>query len=107
MEKERVDAVAGTILNQLGGTGKLYAMVGAFDFLKISSGVCFKFRGSKKYNFVEIDYDEGTDLYTVSFEKINYRAFDAEKREVERIGSVMAEELVSVFEYTTGLYLIL
>lgn len=102
-EEKRNEEIAKNILLQLGGYGKLSAMAGAYDFLFISSGICFKFRGSRNANFVEVDYDEGSDLYTISFEKVNFRKAVSAFR--GRFSQAQASDLVPIFENVTGLYL--
>lgn len=104
-----VEQVANEILKQLGGFGRLKAMVGihnagfskgqeAFDRGQLS----FKFKGSKVANYCTITL-AGDDTYRVYFSHYNRRTFvEKNARTVER---VYAEDLKGLFEEHTGLYL--
>ena len=92
-----------TILNQLGGQGPLMAMTGAKNFLVLRNGIQFDLpsrfaRGG--INLVQITLNEG-DLYDVAFLKYSRRSMRCE--EVETLSDVYADDLVSVFQETTGL----
>ena len=45
--------VAKTILEQLGGAGRLQVMTGAYNFVAYPNGVSFKFK-NRKVNYVKI-----------------------------------------------------
>lgn len=94
--------VAQTILKQMGGVGKLQAMIGAKQFVSLNEppGVQFGFSNRKGPNKVVIKLN-GKDLYDVEFWKI--KKFDFNK--VDEANDVYAEHLKSVFEEATGLYL--
>jgi hypothetical protein len=96
---------AQTVLSQMGGTGKLSAMVGAKDFMRGNNPdgtpfVSFKFKGCERCNFVRITLAPD-DTYTVSFGKIAGMKF--------LTGPVYegtyADRLIPTFEQHTGLYL--
>jgi len=92
--------VAETILQQLGGTGALLAMVGAHDFVGDDHGVQFAFRGSRKANKCRIILT-ADDLYTVEFWRI--RGLDYVQ--VYEQDGLYADVLRTVFERETGLRL--
>lgn len=67
--------IASIILEQLGRTGRLSAMIGARDFIAIENGTQFKFtaKAKNKANHVQITLN-GNDLYDVKFMK--YRSLE-------------------------------
>ena len=94
--------VANTILKQMGGAGKLSAMVSAHDFVGDKDSLQFGFKGSRKANKCRVILDP-TDTYTLEFWKYNKRTFD-----IQQVGSfegLYADMLKPVFESETGLYL--
>lgn len=93
--------VAKAILDQLGGSGRLQAMVGAKDFYLIEEkGIQFKFMRSNKVNFVRIVLT-GLDLYTVTF----YRLGKYELIPVSTFDGIYNDMLISLFQRVTGLVL--
>jgi hypothetical protein len=93
--------MAQTILAQMGGTGKLRAMVGATVFLALDAGVQFSFKGSDQANTCVVKYDEAFDLYTMELWAI--QGASAEK--VFDVDGLYFDMLVDTFEDETGLYL--
>lgn len=98
-------------LQQLGGRGRLTTMVGAKHFMSQNDGrtLTFRFQGSKVANFIRITLN-GLDYYDITFIKIgpmNRKTYEAPQTEVESFDNVAAEQLKSIFESTTGLYLTL
>lgn len=94
--------VAQTILKQMGGTGKLAAMIGAKDFIAHPNGVAFKFMdpGAGKPNYVKIILN-ARDTYDVEFGRLrgmNYKV-------IKSFEDIYNDSLRSLFERTTGLYL--
>lgn len=92
--------VGETIVQQLGGSGKLKVMIGAYNFLTNGDDLSFKFKGSRVANYVKIKLNS-LDLYDVEFGKIrghNYKIV----REVE---GLYWDQLKPIFENTTKLYL--
>jgi len=89
-------------IQQLGGFGKLQAMVGANNFVqsKEEAWVSFKFKGSKVANYIKIHLN-GNDLYDIEFGKI----WGHKYKVVEKLDDVYFDSLVELFEKTTGLYL--
>lgn len=103
MTKEQSMTIIETISQQIGG-GKALAMTGG-SFIADTSKcrLIFKFKGSKKANQVYITYLEGADLYEMKF--IKYSPSKMTVKEIETFDNVYAEDLISLFESTTGLYL--
>lgn len=65
--------VANTILAQLGGTGKLTAMIGARQFVAIENGVQFSFQGCRIANKASITLNN-LDLYDLKLFKYHQRS---------------------------------
>jgi hypothetical protein len=94
-----MNKIAQTIIDQLGGAGKLSAMVSAHNFLDLNDGVQFQFKGSRKANCLIVKLDSN-DTYAVEFWKTGKNL-----KCVLGIVNVYAEDLKPLFEQTTGLYL--
>ena len=92
--------VAATIIQQLGGTGRLSAMINAKNFISYPDGVGFKFSNRKGPNHVKIVLN-GRDYYDVTFSRI--RGYDF--KTVAQVDDVPVSNLRSVIEGKTGLYL--
>ena len=92
--------IANEILKQLGGRNKLTMMIGMKDAFAIENGLVFKFKMSKIANYVSIVLN-GNDLYDVTFKKL--RGFNS--KDVEILEDVYCDDLKSIFENTTKLYL--
>ena len=99
--------IANTILDQMGGTGRIAAMTGAKNFTAIDNGVRFTIgRNSKSINTVTITLN-AMDLYDVEYSRI------AKKRGTyEYVNTVKATDegiyndmLKASFEKATGMYL--
>jgi len=92
-------SIASTIVDQLGGHGRLRAMVGADYFLELSSGVSFTFknRHASKGSHVTVSL-RSDDTYDMDFYRITGAL-------VKRYEGVYADRLVEIFEAQTGLYL--
>tara|TARA_B100000686_G_C16374588_1_gene754307 strand:- start:22 stop:351 length:330 start_codon:yes stop_codon:yes gene_type:complete len=101
--------VAETIINQLGGIGKLTAMIGADNF-SVSQDpngenvdVSFTFKGCKAANTCTIRYDDASDYYNVDLLKFSRKTF--EYTNVFSTWGVEGGQLIELFESKTGLYL--
>lgn len=95
--------IAQTIIQQLGGVGRLSAMTSAKHFVALPDGVAFRIgRNSKKVNLVKIRLN-GRDLYDLEFSYATVRSYKAKGSATD----VFCENLVDVFEEHTGLYLTL
>lgn len=92
--------IASTILAQLGGSGRLSAMIGARDFLDCGDALAFRFSARAKggINRVKVRL-AGDDTYTVTF----YRGRLAEQ--VAEIDGIYADGLRETIENRTGLVL--
>lgn len=95
--------IANTILSQLGGgSRKIAIMTGANQFMALESGVQFKFpqRVASKGNCVRIVLD-ADDTYTVTF----FAKRGVTVKEIKTVKEVYCDQLQSIFEAQTGLYL--
>lgn len=94
--------VANTILAQLGGSGRLSAMIGAHNFGGTNDSLQLKFRARAKNasNTVKVRL-EADDTYTVEF----WACRGVSARKVSEKSDVYADNLRAVFEHETGLYL--
>lgn len=93
--------VAETILNQLGGTGRLAMMCGCKDFAGDTSSVQFKVgKNTKKVTACRVVLDP-TDTYTVEF----YVGRGLNIRKTSESSLIYADQLRPLFEEQTGMYL--
>ena len=92
--------IAATILKQMGGSGRLKAMLGAKNFLDHGKALSFKFpnRKSSRGNYVKITL-RPDDTYDMEFSKIV--KYDAKL--VKKYSGIYADQLKSIFERQTGL----
>jgi hypothetical protein len=91
--------IAKVILEQLGGIRRLVLMTGANNFVALKNGVSFKIK-NRKVNFVKILLN-GKDLYDVYFGKI----ISGKVKWVSEKNDIYNDQLVSIFESETGMYL--
>jgi len=116
--------IANTIIRQMGGAGKLRAMVAAKDILATDAGVQFSFKGCKKTDKVVIELTP-MDTYNVKFFKsakyspscriIKGHVVECKSTFEERLKKSMIpvevaegaydDMLKPIFEEFTGLYL--
>lgn len=109
MDKQHIQAIASTIIDQFGGAGRLKAFVGANSFVCGETeydgfkqpAVWFKFKMNRKMNVCRVIYEAGKDLYVVQFVKATAKDFKI----VKEFNEVYAEDLIPMFENTTGLLL--
>lgn len=92
--------IAMEILNQLGGFGKLRAMISAKDFVYGDKNLSFGFKGSKEVNKIKIQLNE-MDLYDITFYK--YMPKKVELKEVIKFNGLWYDQLKPIFEDFTGL----
>jgi hypothetical protein len=94
--------VAKTILQQMGGVGRLSAMIGAKYFTASGNGVSFKIGGGAKkgINGIRVNLNS-MDTYDVSF--IKMRKY--EQKVVAEVNGVYCDQLKSVVENNIGMYL--
>jgi len=108
LRQKRAGEVGKTILQQMGGSRRLSAMIGAKDFLVghkdrgALGGLSFKFarpaRG--KPNYIKILLMP-SDTYTVEFGSVQGHSYKRHKI----FEDIYADQLKSLFERQTGLYL--
>lgn len=93
--------VSSTIADQMGGVGRLKAMLGAQVF-KRDNGIAIKWPSKQrsKGNYVEIDLN-ASDTYDVKF----FNASGTTKKEIKSYEGVYADRLVDTFEKQTGYFL--
>lgn len=92
--------ISKTIGEQLGGFGRLSAMINARNFLDHGDALSFRFSGNRKMSFCKITLDD-SDTYTVVLGAIR----NFEVREKVSASGIYADQLVDLFERETGLYL--
>lgn len=94
--------VANTIIEQMGGAGKLMAMIGAKYFVGDETSVQFSFKGCRKANKCRVTLLPN-DLYRMEILKVNKRTYDLEYLYKEE--GLYWDMLKPEFEKETGLYL--
>ena len=101
--RTRRAGVAETILKQMGGAGRLKAMIGAHSFTTSGSDLSFVFPNRKrsKGNAVRVTYNAGTDLYEMRFSNVSV----AGAKVVAKFDDMFWEDLIETFERQTGLAL--
>lgn len=114
--REKQIEIANTILQQMGGFGRLKAMVGIHNHCAKDAGLQFSFKGSRKMNKVVVDLNS-MDTYDVKFYKIptlrsncSPKALDKYFENIEKckvpvaeVDGVYYDQLIETFEHTTGL----
>jgi hypothetical protein len=95
------DGVGRTIADQMGGAGKIRAMIGA-KVTAIPNGLAIKWPNKQKTkgDLVEITL-EPNDTYTMRF----YNSSRGQKKLVREYDDIYFDQLVPVFEHHTGWYL--
>ena len=101
-DTDRNMQIAETILQQMGGAGRLVAMTGAKNFMMDGPALSFKFpnRPKGRPNYCKVTLDP-SDTYTVTFGRI----VKWDLRLVETFTGIYCDGLVDLFEIKTGLYL--
>jgi hypothetical protein len=100
-DQQRAKEISDTIIHQMGGIGRLKAMLGAKNFSYSRNGyTTFQFAMCKKASHCRITYLEGKDLYMMEFIKVsrNY-----ESKTVETFDDLYADQLIPIFKRFTGL----
>jgi hypothetical protein len=90
--------VAKTILQQLGGAGRLNAMTGAYNFIDRGNGLSFKIK-NQRANYIKITLNS-KDLYDVEVGRIrgmNYKV-------VKTADDLYFDQLIPFLEEATGMY---
>lgn len=107
MDKETRRQVAMEIARQMGGQGRLKAMVNARDWLILEDGgLQFTFSGKRGMNKCLVHYN-ADDTYTMEFWycKLNKRTYDYTMDLKKSFEHIYFDMLIPLFEETTGLYL--
>ena len=92
--------IANTIIGQMGGFGRLSAMVKMRHPVALESGVQFKFSGSRKVNTCRVTLGSG-DLYTFEL----WKCTPTMMKQVYLGTGYYADMLITAFETETGLAL--
>ena len=96
--------VVKTIIAQMGGFGKLKAMVNGRDYVGGENSVMFRFSGSRKANKCRVTLD-WSDTYTFELFKISGRGLNY--KTVIKLENVYDDMLIPLFTEYTGLDLTL
>lgn len=91
--------VANSILSQLGGSGRLNAMTGAYAFGDTGNGLSFKIK-NQKANYVKITLNS-RDLYDVEVGRTRGYTYKV----VNEATDLFADQLKPFIEQSTGMYL--
>src|SRR4030042_1880952 len=96
------NTTANTIIEQLGGFGKLKAMTGAKDFTSVENGVCFKFKNPNRNrpNYIMVVL-AGDDTYNVTMAKL----VRFEPLNQSTVSGIQVGQIKELFENATGLCL--
>lgn len=104
--RTQAEHVANTIMDQLGGSGRLKMMVGAYNAVAemVERGaLTFRFKGSRKANGLQVVLTQ-MDTYRMTFFSIG-RKDPSQIKVVETLEDIYCDQLVEMFENQTGLYL--
>lgn len=99
--KTEKQAVAQTIVNQLGGMGRLKVFTGAYSFATNGNNVTFRIK-NRKVNAITITLN-GKDLYDIKFMRV--RGVDIKL--IKEYNDIYFDQLIPLFEESTGMYLTL
>ena len=98
--------IATIIAQQMGGVNRLVKFVGAHSFVGSANSLTFKFKAEAKDNIkcVKVVYEEGPDTYKMEFfSQKGSPTFEVKL--VKEHSNVYCDDLIRLFEKTTGLYL--
>lgn len=95
--------IAHTILNQMGGQGRLTAMTGAKNFMSHEDGVSFKFPRKNGVNYLRIILSP-YDTYNLEWGYIAKKSGVPTYTKKSEFNDVYADQLCEIFEKETGLY---
>ncbi len=90
--------VARTILQQLGGAGRLNAMTGAYNFIDRGNGLSFKIK-NQRANYIKITLNS-KDLYDVEVGRIRGNTYKV----VKTANDLYFDQLKPFLEEATGMY---
>lgn len=94
--------VANEIVQQLGGFGKISAMVNARNFSYTDNSLNFRFSGSKKSNMIKITLNS-MDTYDIEFIKFSPKYCTCKVAQTHE--GIYNDQLIDLFVQQTGLYL--
>ena len=111
MERDYLRDISNTIIAQMGGAHRLMAMVGADNFVYGETDyegfkqpmTYFRFKMNRKIYVCKVIYNQGSDTYVMQFIKATKNGMKV----VKEYTDVFCDDLISLFEDTTGLYLFL
>jgi hypothetical protein len=105
LTREQRMEIANTIIQQLGGPGRLKAMAGCKDFMALDSGVSFGIgRNAAGINKCIVRLTEA-DLYDVEFGVVRRVKGVPTYKVVDKTEGAYADILKGLFERATGMYL--
>lgn len=97
-------AIANTIIEQMGGLRRIAMFTGAYDFTACKNGVFFRIPGKgfakDSINLVSITLTP-MDEYVMTFSRLRAGKI----KEIKKYEGVYCDQLVDLFQDTTGLYL--
>lgn len=97
--------IAKTILQQLGGSGRLVAMTGAKNFVAVDNGLSFKVgRNAQGVNYVRIILNS-MDVYDVQFCRVRTVKGIPTIKVISEHSDIYDDMLIPLFERGTGMYL--
>jgi hypothetical protein len=91
--------IANTILEQLGGAGRLRMMTGAYNFVDLGNGLSFKIK-NQRANYIKIKLTS-MDLYDVEVGRIRGNTYKV----VNSAEGLYFDQLKPFIEKSTGMYL--
>jgi len=110
--KQEEKEIATVILEQLGGSNRIGAMIGANGFIcgSMPQGTYlqFQFKGNRKYNVIRIvlNYQDTYDVHFMKMKKANYELGTSfELKIVDSINGVYNDMLKETIERQIGMYL--
>jgi REP element-mobilizing transposase RayT len=100
-EEYKLKAIA--ISTQMGGAGIMKALLGIDAYRIIETGeggLAFKFKGNRSINYCEVKLMPN-DTYTINFRRVTAK----QSYHIKTFDYVHCDQLKTLFEKTTGLYL--
>ena len=105
MNSQERKQIAATIVSQMGGMGKISAMVKGRDWCALEDGgLQFTFSGKRGVNKCLVHLD-ASDTYTMEFWYCNKKTYEFKSEMKASFGGLYNDMLISTFERFTGLYL--
>ncbi len=98
-DKKIMRETGNEIVKQLGNKA-LFMMGVKKNIMLIDNGISFKIRGSRKGNYLTITLN-AMDTYDISLHRVSIKGI----KEVKRVDGVYNDQMRSIIEKITGLYL--